>query len=114
MFEDVSVHTINNNILRVDKNDWNVDLSIVNTDVNLNLEIDSGAKCNVMSCDVLLSLGVGYEIKPSKLRINGVHGNSEKSQGMVVFLCRYKSVMRNVQFEVLNNVNRIAILGIED
>ena len=52
MFEDVSIHTINSNILSVEiflvKNDWNIDLSIVNTsDVNL----------DVLSCDVLVSLG---------------------------------------------------------
>jgi hypothetical protein len=46
--------------------------------------------------------------------INSVHGNSEKSGGKVVLLCKYKEISRHIEFEILNNFDDIFILGMNN
>ena len=102
---DVFVATVDN----VKNSEW-----IATFDVGgdiLPLEIDTGARCNVLSLGTLNSLKCKYQMKSSATVINGIHGVQGKSLGVVTLPCQYKGVIMNVQFEVLDGAKKLDLLG---
>ena len=74
----------------------------------LKVELDTGAKCNVLSLKSLQILNVDVEMLPSHVSIRGVHGQSMKAIGCVRLPCTYKQVKHIVEFQVLpGNVNSL-------
>lgn len=60
----------------------------------LNVKIDSGAKCNILSMRTLKTLDIDYVLEPSRWLINGVHGKSMKvKDNGTLYLgpCMYKN-----------------------
>ena len=65
------------------------------------VELDTGAKCNVLSLKSLQMLNVDIEMLPSHISIRCVHGQSRKAIGCVKLPCVYKQVKHIVEFQVL-------------
>ena len=94
------------------ENDWKVDLDVQGT--LLTLDIDTGAQCNVVALQTLKDLNIQYDMMPSSMYINGVHGSVVKAVGEVRLRCSYKGTMKDVCFQVLNNVKNVNVLGRSD
>ena len=92
----------------VKDNDWTVEVKVGND--CMRLEIDTGAKCNVINMATLQSLG-RYQLQPSRVSIRGVHGQCVKAIGMVQLPCSYKNITRSVEFQVLGSQHPVNILG---
>ena len=67
----VDCHNVNDNV-------WVADLKANGQSVLL--EVDTGARCNIMSLNTVKRLGLECDIKKSNVRINGVHGNVIQAQ----------------------------------
>ena len=57
----------------VNDNEWIADLKVNGQSVLL--EVDTGARCNIMSLNTVKRLGLECNIKKSNVRFNGVHSN---------------------------------------
>ena len=77
----------------------------------INCKIDTGARCNIISTDTLNQLGTRCHTKRSDTVINGVHGKGLKSLGIVLLPCRYNGLVSNIEFEVLDGVKGLNLLG---
>ena len=85
-------------------NDFYATLSV--NGKGLQVELDTGAKCNILSFKSLEELDVNFQLLPSQVLIRGVHGQSVKAKGIVRLPCAYKQVRHIVEFQVLDgNVN---------
>ena len=96
----------------VDHDDFYVTMHVGHDPIRL--ELDTGAKCNIMSYETLESLGTKHELKPSPLFIRGVHGQSQKAIGVVTLPCYYKGVVHYVKFQVLDCNRNVNLLGKDD
>lgn len=92
-----------------DNQEWTVTLKVGNED--LNLEIDSGAMCNVMSKRIAEKFQRVAQITQSDTIINGVSGKPIKAQGKIVLPCVYKGTNRNVEFQVMDTPRNVNLLG---
>ncbi len=108
MFENMNVYTAKVEGHNVE-NEWNVAFQVY--DSTLCLEIDTGARCNILSRHTLIDLGVHYVLQPSSTVVRGVHGESRKSQGIVTLPCLYKGVTKYLEFEVLDGAKKLDLLG---
>jgi len=100
------------NVITEDVSDFNAVL-----DVNgkpLSVELDTGARCNILSRKSLERLRVRYQMKPSSLYIRGVHGKCVKAVGAVTLPCAYKGVLRNIEFQILDGSKEINLPGRTD
>ena len=95
--------------LRNSDDDWCVTVNVFNK--ALCLEIDSGARCNILSKHSLDDLGVNCTLMPSKVFINGVHGQSVKALGCVKLPCNYNGHVQHLDFQVLDGNKEINLLG---
>lgn len=91
--------------------DWVANLKV--KDKDLLVELDSGARCNILSENTAKTFQNVSEIKPSDLIINGIGSRPMKSRGKIVLPCRYKDTKRNLEFEILET-NNINLLGRTD
>ena len=81
---------------------------------SLSVELDTGAKCNILSLASLKKLNEKYEIKPSNAIISGVHGKRVKAIGCVRLPCEYQGVTRFIDFQVLDSAKNVNLLGRDD
>ncbi|XP_060069286.1 uncharacterized protein K02A2.6-like [Ylistrum balloti] len=100
------------NIKHHSDNDWKAHLDV--NGQTLTVEIDSGARCNVLSKDSASKFLSDSQIEESDVIINGVSGRPLKACGMVTLPCAYKSVKRLVEFQILDTATRVNLLGRED
>ena len=103
---DLSTNTLD---VHVANDDWSVRFHVQGRP--LDMEIDTGARCNVIDKATLIDLNVNHVLNPSSTVINGVHGKCVRSLGIATLPCRYKDKLMNVDFEVLDNVKRLNLLG---
>ena len=68
----------------------------------LQLEIDTGARCNLLGLDTLKTLGTKHvsAVKPSSMYIKSVHGNSEPAYGKITLPCEYNGVVKDLEFQI--------------
>ena len=101
MFENsVYVVTPETEVNKVD-DDWIVTLSVHGR--KFGAEIDTGAKCNILSLLTLRDLNVPHKINNKEtILITGVHGASERSLGSVVLPCIYNGVKSSIKFNVMD------------
>ena len=90
---------------------WNVIFKV--GQIDLNLEIDSGAMCNVLSKSTAEQFKF-TKIQPSNVTINGVSGKQFKAYGKIRLPCMYKGTKHNLEFQVLDTPRNINLLGRED
>ncbi len=75
-----------------------------------NLEIDTGARCNILSLRTVRAVNAENEITASDIFISGVHGHPVKALGQVMLPCSYKG-QTHVVFQVLSTSKKTDILG---
>lgn len=85
--------------------DWNV---------NLVLEIESGAMCNVLSMETAERFEKFSSISSSDIIINGLSGKQIKSSGKITLPCNYKGLKRDIMFQVIDTPRNVNLLGRED
>ena len=89
--------------------EWKARLSVNEND--LLVEIDSGARCNVLSKKTADSLMNISTLKPSNILINGVSGTAVKALGQMTLPCSYKGITRDITFQVMKTSKSVNILG---
>lgn len=90
--------------------DWTAELNVAGK--NLSFEIDSGARCNILSKQTADLFKPVSRIKISDIIINGVSGVPIKSYGKITLPCVYKNTQKDIEFQVIErNLN---ILGRDD
>ncbi len=105
-------HNANDVCYNVSENDWSVDMEMRGKTVKL--EIDTGARCNLMCLSTVQKLGLEGDIQKSNVRINGVHGNVIKAYGVVKIPCVYKDKTYDMTFQVLNGKKDLNLIGRDD
>ena len=93
-------------------NDFHV--TLYTNDKPLQVELDTGAKCNIVSFQTIKEIGLSHKMQPSSLFIRGVHGQSVKAVGSIILPCMYKGVVKDVEFQVLDGAKNINLLGRTD
>ena len=90
--------------------DWIAELNVAGK--SLSFEIDSGARCNILSKQTADMFRPLSKVEPSDIIINGVSGVPIKSYGKMTLPCVYKDTQKNIEFQVIErNLN---ILGRDD
>jgi transposase InsO family protein len=112
MFDDCTFADVYRANTGDDDGDWCVDMKV--SGKTLRLELDSGAKCNVLSWETLQNLNVYHELLESDVFINGVHGQSVRAKGYTVLPCKYKNVVHDVLFQILDGSRPVNLLGRKD
>jgi transposase InsO family protein len=111
MFEQCNVYDVfkcATNVSTKD-DDWFVDLNVHGK--QLSLELDTGARCNILSLKTLKRLQFDNKIEKSNVLISGVHSNAVKAVGKVTLSCEYKGTKKRVEFQVLNDEKQVDLLG---
>ena len=96
----------------VSDNEWVADLKVNGQSVLL--EVDTGARCNIMSLNTVKRLGLECDIQKSNVRINGVHGNVIQAYGVLTTKCTYKGETCDIIFQVMNGKKDLDLLGRAD
>ena len=110
--ECVFVVTTNVDVYKAN-DEWNVEFKV--QDNVFSAEIDTGAKCNIISLQTLSKLNVPHKINNKQtILITGVHGQSQRSLGSVVLPCMYHGVTHNIQFNVMDAKKPVNLLGRDD
>ncbi|XP_021360878.1 uncharacterized protein K02A2.6-like [Mizuhopecten yessoensis] len=111
MFDQCTVH----DVFTTDTDDshedceWKVALDV--TGKKLTVEIDSGARCNVVSKNTAEAFQSVSAIQQSDAIINGVSGKPMKAFGKINLPCAYKNIKRDVEFQVLDIRRNVNLLG---
>ena len=102
---DVDCHNVNDN-------EWVTDLKVNGRSVLL--EVDTGARCNIMSLNTVKRLGLQYNNRKSNVRINGVYGIVIQAYGVLTTKCTYKGETCDITFQVINGKKDLDLLGRAD
>ena len=78
------------------------------------VEIDTGAKCNILSLSALEALNLPYDLSDKTVLITGVHSESERSIASVTLPCAYNNAQRNITFNVMDGKKPVNLLGRDD
>ena len=106
---DVDVHNISDKCVDID---FHAMLRVEND--SFQVELDTGAKCNILSLQSLRKLNFKYALGESATIITGIHGVSSQAIGSVTLPCSYKNMTRQVEFQVLDGKKAINLLGRAD
>ena len=90
--------------------DWIIDGEINQTLVKM--QIDTGAKCNVMSLSTYNSLNIKYSIENSKAFLRSYSRHKLPAIGNVNLKCKIKNMTTDVKFQVVD-IEAQTILGAE-
>ena len=107
----------NVNIADCELDEWNVHVNVLvdnRPPRSLKLEIDTGARCNVMSLKTAQELGLMCLLRNNEMFVGGIHGKAVKAMGCITVPCRYKGDVHNMTFEVLDGAKRIDLIGRPD
>ena len=97
-----------------DTDEWSVTFQVGATNQgSIQVEIDTGAQCNVINQKTVEKLELSNFFRPSHVTLNGVN-NSKKSSGVIVIPCIYKSNVFNLQFQVLESEKVLNLNGRKD
>ena len=94
--------------------DWTVIFNVPGSPFDLELEIDSGARCSIISKEIAQRFTSIAPVHESKTVINGVCGNPTKVYGEITLPCKYGTLLRNVTFKVMDTPKHISLLGRPD
>jgi len=113
LFDSCAVEDVFKVDIKQSTNDeWKARISVNGND--LLVEIDSSARCNVLSKKTAESFMNISTLKPSYILINGVSGTAVKALGQMTLPCTYKSITRDITFRVMNTSKSVNILGRDD
>lgn len=92
------------------ESDWTVNCKV--NDHSVTMHVDTGAKCNVVSRNVLQRLKFSETIQRSEAVLKSFSGHTMKSTGLVVLPCIFHHETFNIPFEVVD-IKTPTILGSE-
>lgn len=95
-------------------NYWTVTFEIQGSQYPLELEIDSGARCSIISKAIAQRFTSIASVCESGTVTNGVCGNPTKVHGEITLPCKYGTVLRNITFRILDTPKQISLLGRSD
>ena len=78
----------------------------VNSEINgkrINFQIDTGAKCNVMSQTVFQSFGLTTVMKNTGIKLTSFSGHKLKPVGIVQLPCKIQGNIFNIDFYIVNS-----------
>ena len=84
----------------ISKNEWYADVKIV--DKTVNVQLDTGARCNVISIKDLQYLGINTNIEKPDAQLKSYSGHVITTKGVTMLPCEYKKKMYKVKFHVVN------------
>ena len=103
------VFTAKTNDMSNSDNEWNVTLHVRGQ--KLQLELDTGARCNVLSKATAEKFTPISLIEKSDVIINGVSGKQFKAYGQISLPCSYKGIEKIVDFQVIESQRPLHLLG---
>ena len=80
-------------------NEWYEDVKIA--DKTINVQLDTGAKCNVISIKDLQRLGIKANITKSEAQLKSYSGHTITTKGVTTLPCEYKRKTYQVKFHVV-------------
>ena len=90
---------------------WTVIFNVPVSPFDLELEIDSGARCSIISKAVVQRFTSISPVHESNTDMNGLCGNPTKVYGEITLPCNYGTLLRNVTFKILDTPKHISLLG---
>ena len=81
--------------------EWTVNSKI--NDKSVNFQIDTGARCNVMSQDTFRSFGIKTALKPTSTKLTSFSGHKLKPAGMVQLPCKIQGNNFDIDFYVVDS-----------
>ena len=80
-------------------NEWYEDVKIA--DKTINVQLDTGAKCNVISIKDLQRLGIKANIRKSEAQLKSYSGHTITTKGVTTLPCEYKRETYQVKFHIV-------------
>ena len=84
----------------INKNEWYEDVKIAKKTVNV--QLDTGARCNGISIKDLQRLGINTNIKKPEAQLNSYSGHVITTKGVTTLPCQYKRKTYQVKFHVVD------------
>ena len=101
--DELSVHEIYNICGREEDEEWNAKLYLTGGRKFINIKIDTGAKCNVISLQFFKSLKVDSPMMcPSGIKLLSYSGDKIDTCGKVLLECTYRNIPQKIHFYVVN------------
>ena len=99
LMRDDDKHCNDDDCHNVNDNEWVADLKVNGQSVLL--EVDTGARCNIMTLNTVKRLGLECNIQKSNVYINSVHFNVIQAYGVLTTKCTYKGETCDITFKVM-------------
>ena len=101
--DELSVHEICNICGREEDEEWNAKLYLTGGRKFINIKIDTGAKCNVISLQFFKSLKVDSPMMcPSGMKLLSYSGDKIDTCGEVLLECTYRNIPQKIHFYVVS------------
>ena len=82
------------------KNEWHADVNL--EDKTLTVQLDTGARCNVISIKDLQRLGININVKKPEAQLRSYSGHVIATKGVTTLPCEYKRKIYPVKFHVVD------------
>ncbi|KAK3098150.1 hypothetical protein FSP39_016659 [Pinctada imbricata] len=120
MFDQCTIHDVyaaDSNVLNdtsrsSSDSDWSVTFDVKG--INLTLEIDTGARCNVIAKSIAEKFTAIAPIRKANNYINGISGHLVEPVGQIILPCRHNGKLMNLMFQILDTERPICLLGRPD
>ena len=96
MINDLPMNSVNSL-----NDEWSVNSKI--NDRSINFQIDTGARCNVMSQDNFRSLGIKTALKPTSTKLTSFSGHKLKPTGIVQLPCKIQGNNFDIDFYIVDS-----------
>ena len=96
MINDLPMNSVNSL-----NDEWSVNSKI--NDRSINFQIDTGARCNVMSQDNFRSLGIKTALKPTSTKLTSFSGHKLKPTGIVQLPCKIQGNTFDIDFYIVDS-----------
>ncbi|MCG8047630.1 MAG: RNase H-like domain-containing protein [Candidatus Thiodiazotropha endolucinida] len=96
MINDLPLHSVNPL-----NDEWSVNSKI--NDKSINFQIDTGARCNVMSQDTFHSIGIKTPLKQTSTKLTSFSGHKLRPAGVVQLPCEIQGNDCNIDFYIVDS-----------
>ena len=90
------------------------DVCVLVNGKQLNLEIDTGAQCNIISRSTVEKLELAHEVKTSNMMISGIHNSPRKAFGSISLPCMYNHQKHWLTFQIIDSDRPTNLIGRHD
>ena len=95
------IHDLPLNSVNPLNDEWVVNSKI--NDKTVNFQIDTGARCNVMSQDIFRSFGIKTALKPTSTKLTSFSGHKLKPIGIVQLPCKIQGNNFDIDFYIVDS-----------